>query len=175
MDFLAPLNDTLLFTAHNYSMTKVPVGYFASGPRDIKLLELSTVMTTSVITATKTPSEIRQDIEKLGIKETDTYKNWDKGLAPIQSPITFLYEMFSKKERSKREVALLEFDDERKRILKDITRVLMQYEVIDLEEKNLSPFIDSLPITGEWMKSSTDYDIALAIKNYFERGQFNPR
>ena len=69
----------------------------------------------------RTLQEIQADIAKLGYNEKD-YR--ETGINALESPITFLYESFSRRERSKRLVAQLENDDKKRELLGTMQRTI---------------------------------------------------
>ena len=58
--------------------------------------------------------QIQKDIDKLGYRESDYRVST---VDAFQSPITFLYQEFSRRERSKRLVAQLENEDRKRALL----------------------------------------------------------
>ena len=58
----------------------------------------------------------------------------------FQSPITFLYQQFSKVERSKRLVAELENNDKRRELLQELFVKYVDYDIIQLESEEFKDF-----------------------------------
>jgi 3-dehydroquinate dehydratase len=108
----------------------------------------------------KTIADINKEKEKLGIKNVDAYKNVDG----FNSPITWLYERFSKQERDKRLVATLENKDRQIAVLKDLFRNYISYDIIDLNETEFEDFIDYLQLPESYIKTASDYELAMNIK-----------
>lgn len=108
---------------------------------------------------------IQQDIKKLGYDESDFMIS---GLNAMQSPITFLYQQFSKKEQSKRKVAELENEDRRRDLLKELFKYYVDYQIIDLTDEQFDDFIEFLNVSDEFMKSSTQYDFLIYVRDRFK-------
>lgn len=108
--------------------------------------------------------EIQKDIEELGYNKNDFMLS---GIDPMQSPITFLYQQFSKREQSKRKVYELENEDRRKELLKELFKKYVAYEVIDLSEDEFDGFIDYINISDGLLKNTSQYDFIVYVKARF--------
>jgi len=97
--------------------------------------------------------KIQDDINKLGYDKRD-YITGD----PIHNPITFLYEQFSRRERSKRLVAQLENEDLKRDLLKELFHHYVDYNIIELSDDEFDDFIDFINVSDEFLKSSSQYD-----------------
>ncbi len=109
--------------------------------------------------------DIQKDIDSLGFDKKDFMLS---GIDPIQSPITFLYQQFSKREKSKRLVNELENNDRRAALLKELFRKYIAYEVIDLSEEEFDDFIDYINISDEILKNTSQYDFIVYVKARFQ-------
>ncbi len=109
-------------------------------------------------------NEIQRDIDKLGIKKTYTVE----GLDAISSPITYLYERFSKFARSKRKVAEWENEDFKRDILKDLFRLYIKHDIINLNEEEFDAFIKYLNFSDYFMQNATQLELTMAIKGKYE-------
>ena len=108
---------------------------------------------------------IQQDIKKLGYDENDFMIS---GLNAMQSPITFLYQQFSRKEQSKRKVAELENADNRRDLLKELFKYYVDYQIIVLSNEQFDDFVVYLNVSDEFMKSSTQYDFLIYVRDRFK-------
>lgn len=108
--------------------------------------------------------QIQEDINQLGYNEQDYMLS---GINAAQSPITFLYQQFSKKERSKREVARMENDDKRRELLKELFRLYVDYQIIELNDEEFDAFIDYLNVSDEFLINSTQYDFLIYVRDRF--------
>ncbi|MBL0098177.1 MAG: hypothetical protein IPP46_18030 [Bacteroidetes bacterium] len=90
-----------------------------------------------------------------------------------QSPITALYQEFSRKERSKRRVAELMNEDRRRDLLREILANYSRAGLIEMKYNEYNAFIDYLGLSEFLMKSLTQYELAVYIKekyyNYMEQ------
>lgn len=128
---------------------------------DTRIYQVATVE----IFAPRDLEQIQADINKLGFNENDYMLS---GINAAQSPITFLYQQFSKKERSKREVARLENEDNKRELLKELFRLYVDYQIIELNNDEFDAFIDYLNVTDEFMINSTQYDFLIYVKDRFK-------
>lgn len=111
-------------------------------------------------------NEIQEDIQELGYDEEDYLMG---GVDAIQSPITFLYMTFSKRERSRRKVAELENEDRRRELLKELFRRYIDADIIYLNDEEFDDFIDFCRVSDEFMKRSSQYEFCVYIKGrYYE-------
>jgi len=111
-------------------------------------------------------NEIQKDIEKLGYDKKDYVLS---GIDAIQSPITFLYETFSKRERSRRLVAQMENEDQKRELLKELFRQYVDADIINLDNDEFDNFIDFCHVSEEFMKHSTQYEFCVYIRGrYYE-------
>jgi hypothetical protein len=109
--------------------------------------------------------EIQKDIETLGFDEKDYMLS---GVDAVSSPITYLYQQFSRRERNKREVAEMRNNDKRRALLKELFRKYVDAEIISLRDEEFDDFIDFCRVSDDFMKSSTQYDFIMYVKKRFE-------
>lgn len=93
------------------------------------------------------------------------------GVNVLQSPITALYMQFSKREKTKRMIAELEYQDQKKEIVREILRVYVHNDIIDLEDEEFDSFITFLNLNDQFLKTATDYELIVYIKYKFEHFQ----
>lgn len=122
-------------------------------------LELTEVQ----ISAIRTHQQIREQINKLYIKNTD--KNPDA--RPLTNPISYLYGLLSKHEKEKRVAAQLETEEAKRLVLKDLFRLYNNYHIIDLDEDEYDRFISYLNMPYSFLQQTSDYDLAVNIKRMF--------
>jgi len=109
--------------------------------------------------------EIQKDIESLGYKDEDYMVT---GADALQSPITYLYQAFSRRERSKREVAELKNNDRRRSLLKELFRKYVDNDIIQLSNEEFDDFIDFCGVSDEFLQRSSQYEFVMYIKKKFE-------
>lgn len=164
----AQRNDTLLIGAGGYVTRTVPLEEFP----DDELLKLritlrpwSVDLQPVAILPKRTLKQIQGDIEKLGYNERD-YR--ETGINALESPITFLYQAFSKRERSKREVAYLENEDRRRELLRELLEQYVDYGIINLSDESFDDFIDFCNVPEEVMKGLSQYDFLMYVKKKYQ-------
>ena len=113
----------------------------------------------------RTLKQIQADIEKLGYRESD-YRI--SQIDALQSPITFLYQEFSRRERSKRLVAQLENEDRKRALLKELLHKYVSYDIINLHDEAFDDFIDFCNVPDEVIKGLTQYEFLLYVKKKYE-------
>lgn len=117
-----------------------------------------------VIKPLKTLNEIKEEREALAMRETRMVT----GIEVMQSPITALYQAFSKKEKAKRWVAEQEYKDDQRRIVKELLRTYVAYEVIELNEAEFDEFVAFLNMSDDFLKTATEMELITFIRDKFE-------
>jgi hypothetical protein len=107
--------------------------------------------------------EIKKDIDELGVK----YDYKISGLGAVSSPISFLYERFSQNEKQKRLAAYLYNEEAKKDILKELFRKYVHADIIHLNEKEFDDFIGYCSFPEFFLKSATQYELAVAVRDRF--------
>ena len=105
---------------------------------------------------------IEEDLRSLGFNENQ-FKT-----ASFSSPITFLYEEFSKRERSKLEVAHLKHLDRKRALLKELFHLYVDYDIIELTNEEFDSFIDFMQVSDEFLRQSSQYEFLIFVKEEFQ-------
>lgn len=121
-----------------------------------------------VVSPLKSLQEIKAERAALAMRETRTVT----GMEVIQSPITALYQAFSKKERSKRWVAEQEYKDDQRRIVKELLRNYVAYDIVDLSDEEFDEFIQFLNIDESFLKTATEMELITFIKDKYEHYRY---
>lgn len=160
--------DTLVFSALGFHTRKICLkdsidkeSYSIEVPLKHLRFELKEVS----VFANRSLNDIQKDINKLGVKNTYSTQGTADALS---SPITFLYERFSKFERSKRKVAEWENDALKRDVLKDLFRIYIKNDVIDLPDEEFDAFIKYLNLSDEFIQSASQFELVMAIKGKYE-------
>ncbi|NRA10561.1 MAG: hypothetical protein HRT57_01240 [Crocinitomicaceae bacterium] len=111
----------------------------------------------------KTLEQIKEERASLVMRETRMVT----GIEVMQSPITALYQAFSKKERTKRWIAEQEFKDDQVRILKELLRAYVAFEVIDLSDEDFESFIAFLNMDEDFLKTASELELITFIQDKF--------
>ncbi len=89
------------------------------------------------------------------------------------SPITALYQLFSKKEAEKQKYAMFMSQKQLEDYIAGVTRYLMKSGLIDLTEEELPRFIARCPINEDFAKQASLYEVSTVInacyKEYAKR------
>ncbi len=128
---------------------------------DIRVFRTATVE----VFAPRDLEKIQSDISKLGYNERDYMLS---GLDAARSPITFLYQQFSKKERSKRLAAELTNEDNKRDLLKELFHHYVDYNIIDLTDDEFDEFIDYINVSDDFVKNSSQYDFLIYVRDRFK-------
>lgn len=122
-------------------------------------LELNEVQ----INAIRSYQQIRQTINSLYVKNTDV----NPDARPLTNPLSYLYELFSKREKEKRIASKLETEEAKRIVLKDLFRLYNNFNIINLDEDEYDRFITFLNMPYEFLQRTNDYDLAVAVKHSF--------
>ncbi len=116
-----------------------------------------------VVYPIKSLNQIKEEREQLARVETRMVT----GYAALKSPITALYQEFSRRERMKKKLAELEFQDNMEKVVKELIRVYVAYDIMDLEEEEFLDFIRFMNLNEEMLKNTTDYQLIMYIKEKY--------
>lgn len=117
-----------------------------------------------IVRPLKTLEQIKEERENLALRETRTVT----GVSALQSPITFLYQAFSKKEQNKRWIAEQEFKDDQRRIVQELLRLYVAFDIIELSDTEFDAFITFLNIDEQFIKTATEMELILFIKDKYD-------
>ncbi len=117
-----------------------------------------------IVKPIKSLEQIKEERSALAMRETRQVT----GIEVLQSPITALYQAFSKKEKSKRTVAEWEHEDNKARIVQELLRTYVAYDIFELSEEEFEDFIAFLNINEDFLKTASELDLVTFIKDKFE-------
>lgn len=106
---------------------------------------------------------IEEDLRGLGFDENQ-FKT-----ANVSNPITFLYEQFSKRERSKLEVSRMVYEDKKRALLKELFHLYVDYDIIALTNDEFDTFIDFMHVSDEFIRQSSQYEFLIFVKEEFQQ------
>ena len=107
---------------------------------------------------------IQKDIQGLGYNQRDYMLS---GIDPFQSPLTFLYQQVSRKERMKRNAYQVINEDRRRNLLKELFAKYVSYDIIDLDKSEFEDFIDFMNVSEAQMKAMSQYEFVMFTKNRY--------
>lgn len=166
--------DTLLVGAIGYETISygIPMDFEGSVLEKIFFLDKLVVNLPMVeIISERDLEEIQREIEDLGYDKRDYVLS---GVDAFSSPITFLYQSFSKRERSIRLVAEMVNEDRKRALLKDLFKKYVDYDIIQLEDQDFEDFIDFCNVSDYFLKNSSQYDFLVYVKRRFSEYQDSP-
>ncbi|MCO5259646.1 MAG: hypothetical protein M9916_05835 [Crocinitomicaceae bacterium] len=117
-----------------------------------------------IVRPIKTLEQIKEEREALVMIETRTVT----GMEVIQSPITALYQAFSRTERNKRKVEEWKFQDNKRSIIKELLRTYVAYDVVNLTEDEFDDFINFLNMDPNFLRTATEWELIEFIKGKYE-------
>ncbi len=128
-------------------------------------LDILTVTSKEVVVKPlKTLEELQKERAQLQKREVPKIT----GVNALQSPITALYMTFSKREKTKRLIAEMEYKDQQKEVVKEILRLYVANDIIDLEDDEFEAFINFLNLNDHFLKTASDYELIIYIKGKYE-------
>jgi hypothetical protein len=160
-------SDTLTITSLGYNSRRICFKDSIEKPvySPVIFLEQRTYQLAQVeVFAPRDLEKIQEDIAKLGYRESDYMLS---GINAVQSPITFLYQQFSRKEQSRRQVAQFENEDKKRELLKELFHHYVDYQIIDLSDEEFDQFITFINVSDEFLKTSSQYDFLIYVKERF--------
>lgn len=157
--------DSIFFTITGYETVKLKVVADSTCKHEFKsFLKMTEYRKEEVVVyPVKTLTQIKEERERLAQTETRMVT----GYQALQSPITALYQEFSRRERMKKKVAELQFQDQMEQVVKELLRVYVSYDIIELEEEEFLEFIIFLNLNEEFLKRASDYDLIIYIKEKY--------
>ncbi|MFM8595789.1 MAG: hypothetical protein ACKOBN_01690 [Flavobacteriales bacterium] len=117
-----------------------------------------------IVRPLKTLEQIKEEREALALRETRTVT----GVNVLQSPITALYQAFSKKEQNKRWIAEQQYKDDQRRIVQELLRLYVAFDIIELSESEFDEFITFLNLDEQFIKTASEMELILFIKDKYE-------
>ncbi len=117
-----------------------------------------------VVKPIKSLQQIKEEREALAMRETRTIT----GIEAVQSPITALYQRFSKAEKSKAKVAELEYLDNKTAIVRELLALYVLYDVVKLTDEEMEDFITFMAMDENFLKTASDIELAQFIKEKYE-------
>jgi len=117
-----------------------------------------------VIKPLKTLEQIKEERENLALRETRQVT----GLEVLRSPITALYQAFSKREQNKRWIAEQEYKDDQRKIVRELLHLYVAYDIIELTEEDFDAFIYFLNVNDSFLKTASEMELITFIQDKFD-------
>ena len=117
-----------------------------------------------IVRPLKSLEQIKEERSALAMRETRLVT----GIEVMQSPITALYQAFSKKEQNKRWIAEQNYKDDQRRVVKELLRTYIAYDIIELNEEEFDNFIAFLNVNDSFLKTATEMELITFTKDKYE-------
>jgi hypothetical protein len=117
-----------------------------------------------VVKPLKTLEQIKEERQDLAMRDTRMVT----GIEVMQSPITALYQAFSKKEQNKRWIEEQIYKDNQRKIVQELLRLYVSYDIIDLNDEEFDQFISFLNINETFLKTATEMELITFIQDKFD-------
>ena len=159
--------DTLLVSVIGYHTQHVCFADSAHSEQFRIILELKKLqqdIEPVVIFPERDLDKIEKDIQELGYDESEYRLT---GIDAWSSPLTALYQEFSKKERDRRRAATLWNDQRRRDLVFELLQLYVRNDLIGIESGRMDDFVDFLRISDTMIKSWTQYEMAVYIKTMY--------
>lgn len=131
---------------------------------DFVIVARATELDPVVVKPIKSIQQIKEEREALAMRETRTIT----GIEAVQSPITALYQRFSREEKSKAKVAELEYKDNKIEIVRELLSLYVLYDVIQLTDEEMEDFITFMSMDENFLKTASDIELARFVKEKYE-------
>ena len=158
--------DTIILSVKKYPSTR----FIVSADSNCQMKVIKTLVNRTqeerevIIRPLKSIQQIKEERANLAMRDTKTTTNIDV----FQSPITYLYERFSQKAQSKQKVAELKHLDNQHKIVKELLRLYVAYDIVQLSDEEFDDFISFLNISENFLKTSTDLELITYIQDKLE-------
>ena len=77
------------------------------------------------------------------------------GISILESPITALYQAFSKKEQNKSWIQEQKYKNDQRRVVKELLRLYVAFDIINMTEDDFDDFIQFLNMDDDFLKTSS--------------------
>lgn len=117
-----------------------------------------------VVKPLKTLEEIKEERAALAMRDTRMVS----GINVMESPITALYQAFSKKEQNKRWIEEQVYKDNQRKVVQELLRLYVAYDIIDLAEADFDAFLLFLNLDADFLKTASEMELITYIKDKYE-------
>jgi hypothetical protein len=160
--------DTIIIASNGYEFRRFTFADSALRPLyhlSVALTKLNVTLHDVNIFSARDLQSIYNDIRRRGFNKKDFELS---GVDALSAPITFLYQQFNALERLKQHNRE-RIDQEKKRdLLKQLLANYVSYDIINLDTYEFDDFIDFCNVPEDYMKTASQYDFCIYIKQRFE-------
>lgn len=159
-------NDTIILSVKEYESVYFVVKADSNCQYKvaIPIYHLAKQLREVVVRPLKSLEQIKEERSSLSLRETRMVT----GIEMMQSPITALYQAFSKKERNKRWIAEQQYKDNQRKVVQELLRLYVANDIINLTEDEFDDFISFLNINEEFLKTATEMELITFIQDKYE-------
>jgi hypothetical protein len=160
--------DTIMIASNGYEFKRIAFADSVEKPVytiSVALTKLNITLRAVDIFSARDLQSIYKDIQRLGYNKKDFELS---GVDALNSPITFLYQQFSSLERLKAHNRERINEDKKRQLLKELLANYVSYEIINLDNFEFDDFIDFCNVPETYMKSASQYDFCIFIKQKYE-------
>lgn len=141
---------------------------FRSSYRPVLFLQpLSFTGSEVVVNPLKTLEQLKKERAAIAKREVAVVTSIDV----IKSPITALYMAFSKRERTKRKIAEMDYRDKQREVVRELLRLYVHHDIVALSPEDFEAFITFIHLSDTFLKTATDYELIRYIQEKFEHFQ----
>lgn len=160
------ITDTLLVSSLGYGVQKFCFkdSTGSSHHINVRLSKLQRDLETAVIMPKRALSEIHKDFDELRLE----LPKRPTGVDAISSPITALYEKFSKMAKSKALVATMEHRDQKHDLLKELFKIYVDADVINLSPDEFENFIYFTNVSDNFLRSASEYELITFFQSRYK-------
>ncbi|MFT4032716.1 MAG: hypothetical protein QM669_09880 [Siphonobacter sp.] len=124
----------------------------------------------------KSEAELKHEIEET-LKAPAARKNLstDQVLGMATSPISLLYELFSKRAKGLRQLAVFQQEDRKHKLAETRYNESFVSQVTKLEGAELERFMKFCPVPDDFVLRASEYDLIQKVKDCYHRYKLLPR
>ena len=160
--------DTILVASTGYEFLRFCYGdsiYRLHYSLNVPLTKLNVNLRPVNVFSPRDLQSIYTDIQKLGYNKKDFELS---GVDAFSSPITFLYQEFSRYERLRRHNAERINTEKRMELLRQLLANYVAHDIINLDHFEFDDFIVFCNVPEDYMKTASQYDFCIYVKQKFE-------
>jgi len=166
-------DDSLVFISKGYETT-----YLCYRDSPLKKIYTPTIRLNKVtvelpevtVQAQQNFEQVHKEAQSLGYNKNDYMVH---GVQILQSPFTYLYELFSTREKDIRGYAELENEGKKKQLIRELVNNYMSLGILKLDPSELDNFIDYIEVPDDFLKTVNEYDFISYLQ--FQADRFHHR
>ncbi|MFI5134257.1 MAG: hypothetical protein ACHQD9_00260, partial [Chitinophagales bacterium] len=166
-------NDSLVFISRGYETTYLC--YKDSLLQKIytltiRLNKVTVELPEVIVQSQRDFEQVHKDAQSLGYNKNDYMVH---GMEILQSPFTYLYQLFSTREKDIRGYAELENEGKKKQLIKELVNNYMSLGILKLDPSEVDNFVDYIEVPDDFLKTVDEYDFISYLQ--FQADRFHHR